>query len=127
MNMVEPLPERRKYKRIKVANSAIAASGDWVGRITDVSLGGIAIVHHGSEPWPPDIDEIDLQVDRHRFRLPVTVVREEVMPGERPVPIRRCGVQFRELEPRQLYKLEYFIWSQTSGWPQIPFPHDDMK
>jgi c-di-GMP-binding flagellar brake protein YcgR len=125
--MAKPLSERRKYKRIATVKPAIAASGDWLGRITDVSMGGMAILHHGAEPWPPDIAEIDLQIGSHRFRLPVTMVWDVLMPGEQPGPIRRCGVQFKELTPRQLYKLEHFIWSQTKGWPEIPFPHDELN
>jgi hypothetical protein len=85
-----------------------------------MSAWGIAILHHGSEPRPPEIEEIDLQIERHRFRLPVSVIWDGTMPEERSGPVRRWGVQFKELGPRQLNKLEQFIWSLTSGWLELP-------
>jgi c-di-GMP-binding flagellar brake protein YcgR len=124
--MVEVRLERRNFKRIEVAHAARAASGDGVGQIINVSLGGMAIVHHGPAPWPQDIEVIDLQVEQHRFTLPVTVIWDLPLSGERSGPMRRCGVQFKELNPPQLHKLQHFIWAQASGWPKMPFPGGEL-
>jgi c-di-GMP-binding flagellar brake protein YcgR len=117
--------ERRKHKRIAITVPAVATDGQRIGRVTDVSMGGMAILHEGTEPWPSDLKEIDLQIEPHRFRLPITILWDRAQTGEEQEPARMCGVQFKELEQLQLYKLEYFIWSQTSGWPEIPFPLDE--
>lgn len=108
--------ERRQHKRYPAKSAAIAFK-DKSAEIIDISMGGLAFSYLADEDWALDnydrgmlLGERDLCLED----IPLKVISDCAINTGLSI-IRRCGVRFDKLTPRQLAQLEYFIWANSSA------------
>jgi len=118
--------ERRKYTRFFVTDDAYAALGpDFtkVGRIKDISMGGLALEYltdekNGSEN--PTV-EIFLRTEQfHMTEIPCTIVYsidletpDDTLPSNQRLIHKRCGVEFSHLTEDHEKQLVDFLKDHT--------------
>jgi hypothetical protein len=116
------MDERRKYKRFQVKNGAFAVltaistphSTQKVGRITDISMGGLAFSYIASEE-PSNISvQLSIFFADNRFDLrniPFETIWdvETKKDSFSSITMKRTGVQFGGLTPEEISQLEYCI------------------
>lgn len=124
--------ERRKYKRFQVPIGAFVVLGPdstKLGRIVDVSLGGLGF-HHIDRKAPLDgLRELDLfhvdngfSLKKVRFQ---TIWDLEVRKGFFGFwATRRSGLQFGELTYGQRAELEHFLLNYTTA---VYLDHPDLS
>ncbi len=110
------LAERRLHPRHPAKAGTITANNR-TGEIIDISMGGLAFSYLEREDWDGDsfdrgmlLGEDDLCIED----LPLKVISDCAINSGISI-IRRCGVQFGRLTPKQMAQLEYFIWANSSG------------
>jgi hypothetical protein len=120
------LVERRKHKRFQAPKGAfvgIRAEDTKVGRVSDVSIGGLGFSYVGTEkPSPSKGSYLDLfftDKDFHLGRLPFKTISDhksvEKAPPFSSETMRRCGVKFKKLTRHQKAELERFIQNHAIG------------
>ena len=109
------LNDRRSHPRHPVKSGTITAD-QRSGEIIDISMGGLAFSYVEREDWDGEsfdrgmlLGERDLRIED----LPLKVISDCAINSGISV-IRRCGVQFGKLTPKQMAQLEYFIWATTA-------------
>jgi hypothetical protein len=120
----QDFPERRKFRRLKTAENTFALLRGQVsklGRVIDISNGGLAFRYVSIGERLKGSFEVDLVSPRDDFRLkgfPVKVVsnfkRHSRTPSGR-IRLRRVGVQFGELTHDQISQLQHFMRNNTAG------------
>ena len=115
-------PEKRRYSRYRPKDKVFAALGDQfsrVGKVKDISLGGVAFEYVAKEDTRHDLTRIDIFVTDnglHLSRVPCRKVYEtqdpaalgpKMLPGE--LMVRRCGIEFRGLSDEQTSQLQILI------------------
>ncbi len=121
--------ENRKFDRYLAEDLAFAAFRPRfvkLGKIKDISQGGLAFEYVTTEGQMEDSSEIDIFMSGARFhmtRVPVkaiydTKVVEHDYTFAPFVERRRCGVQFGELTQEQAAQLEDFFKTHTIGLTQ---------
>jgi hypothetical protein len=120
------MDDRRKHKRFQVKNGAFAVlsaiswphSTQKVGRITDISMGGLAFGYIASEE-PSNISvELSIFLADKRFDLR-NIPFETIWDVETKedsfssITVKRTGVQFGGLTSKEISQLEYFIQNHT--------------
>ncbi len=110
----DDVKERRKHERYK-AKSGTCTVESKAGEIIDISMGGLAFSYVDRGDWTDEsldtgmlFGEDDLCVED----LPLKIISDCAINSGLSI-IRRCGVKFGELTPKQLSQLEYFIWANT--------------
>lgn len=110
------LKERRSHPRHPVRSGTITANNR-TGEIIDISMGGLAFSYVEQGDWEGEsfdrgmlLGEGDLCIED----IPFKVISDCAINRGLSI-IRRCGVQFGKLTPRQIAQLEYFIWANTSA------------
>ncbi len=120
--MAKTKVERRKHKRFSVFEGAFVAlrpSDSGVGRLIDISLGGLTFDYVTMQPSSVKATELDIFVTDSVFRLfeiPIQSVWDLTtfdFPTS-PLHKRRCGVEFGDLTPHQKLQIEYFIENHTA-------------
>jgi len=119
--------ERRKYVRFLAQDTAFAAlrSGfKKVGRIKDISIGGLAFSYF-SETCEMSSNSHVSQVDIflsgngfHLYNVPCNIVYDTPNVSDDEgflVTMCRCGLHFGELTESQLEQLNFFIKHYTRG------------
>ncbi len=111
-------PEQRKHKRFNSKGEAFAAfikpnQSIIVGRIADISLGGLGIVYLAIDEvgeGTPEIEVFGLD-SVHLSRMKSTVVYDTYLPEQSSdfLAVRRCGVRFEELDRDLEYELQGYI------------------
>ena len=104
--------ERRQFKRYSAPQMAFAVlkSGyERLGKINNISRGGLAFEYIGDERHKNSIEselltEIDIFISRDNFylsKIPCTIIYDsDTVPDHSiitSIPMRRCGVQFANL------------------------------
>ncbi|MFP7754851.1 PilZ domain-containing protein [Thermodesulfobacteriota bacterium B35] len=113
--------ERRRHRRYRVKEGALAFLGTVPGSISDISEGGLAVHYVVFEKQPGDELQLDIFFGRDDFYLtdlPGRKVSEaDSTPGTTfsRIRVRRMGVQFGELTSEQKSRLRYFILHNTLG------------
>jgi hypothetical protein len=114
--------EKRKYARALPQGNAFAALGrryTKVGRIKDISLGGLAFEYISESETDRDSSRIDIFIVGdvfHLYNIPCEVVYDVQL----PVPIekyesinisstKRCGVKFGVLTDDDLAQIKHFL------------------
>ena len=124
MGSIKEPVERRKHKRFEVPIGAFVVLGPhstMVGRIIDISMGGLTFRHVDKEEPSGGLYELDVfhENDFCLKHVPCENV-SDLETYESPFGsfiIRESAVQFRDLTPRQMSQLEYFIHNHTiRGW-----------
>jgi hypothetical protein len=127
--------DRRKHRRFEVPIGAFVVLGPHstqVGRIIDISMGGLAFRHVDKEQSSDALHELDvfhIQNDFSLKHLPCQMV-SELETYESPFGsfvIRESAVQFGDLSPDQRSQLEYFIRNLTTRGGLIANHTDSVK
>ena len=108
--------EQRKHKRIQAPKGLFVGVSPYntkVGRLRDISTGGLGFRYIGSDK-PPKGSHLDIFATDHDFYLchvPFKVVSdfEIIKAPSRTTTMRRCCLKFKKLTPQQRAKLEQFI------------------
>ena len=110
------LKERRIHPRHPVKAGTITTNNQ-TGEIIDISMGGLAFSYVDRGDWTGEsfdrgmlLGERDLCIED----VPLKVISDCAINSGLSI-IRRCGVQFGKLTPKQMAQLEYFIWANTGG------------
>ncbi|UCB47870.1 MAG: PilZ domain-containing protein [Deltaproteobacteria bacterium] len=121
MNQKE-LAERRKNKRFLAQEGAFAVIGPEftkLGQIMNISRGGFAFRYIVTGSQGIGAAEADIFLAGDGFyleKIPIKPIWDLKVPkklSNGSLPMRRCGVQFRELTRHQRAQLEYFIQNHT--------------
>ena len=118
------LNERRKHKRFQVPTGAFVAlgpQGTILGKIADISVGGLAFAYiNGQEP-SKSLSELDIFFMDNGFclrKVRFKTAWDFEIPNELPVnseTMRRSGVRFKKLRHNQKSQLKHFIEKHTMG------------
>ncbi len=114
--------ERRKKRRYQVKKGAFAAVRplyEKIGRIINISQGGLAFRYMDIGNQEKGTRELDIFVISDAFRLdriPAKIISDSDVP-EKPspgsLPLRHCRVEFGELNRDQAVQLDYSIRNYT--------------
>ena len=106
--------ERRKHKRYKVANCTVS-TGKRFGEIIDISMGGFAFRYVDTGVRPSLYNEpvngnsvIFGNDDLCLHDLPFKIISDHSI-GTGVTSVKRCGIEFQNLTPKQISLLEQFI------------------
>lgn len=126
--MVEMSSEKRKHDRFIAKENAFAALGrkyTRVGRIKDISMGGLAFEYIGGEGLKEQVSEIDIFLvgtEFHLYKVPCkTTYNIDVYVPQinnhlvKIFTTKRCGVQFKQLNKNFRTLLKFFIKYHTIG------------
>lgn len=109
------LAERRLHPRHPAKSGTITAN-NLTGEIIDISMGGLAFSYLERAEWDGEsfdhgilLGENDLCIED----LPLKVISDCAINSGISI-IRRCGVKFGKLTPKQIAQLEYYIWANSS-------------
>ena len=114
----------RKYQRFNAQNGAFALLWPYFnkrGQIIDISLGGLSFRYVASEEDSNASSEMDILIIENGFyidKIPFDNIYDFEISNESSqltFQMRRLGVKFRELNPEQISKLEFFIGTYTAG------------
>ena len=123
MKHKEPV-ERRKNRRFLAQEGAFAVIGPEftkLGQIIDISRGGFAFRYIVTGSQENGAIEADIFLAGDGFyleKIPIKPIWDLKVPkkfSNGSLPMRRCGVQFRDLTHHQRSQLEYFIQNHTLG------------
>ena len=119
-------PERRKSTRHLVSENVYAALGpsySVVGRIKDISIGGLAIKYITDEESAQnnlDVSIFNKEERFHLFKLPCKIMYDIRLDAPRKAQVtagalvhRRCGVQFVRITPKHKKLLEDVLSEHT--------------
>ena len=118
--------EKRKFERYLAQDLAFAVfrpSFTKLGKIKDISKGGLAFEYVTAEGQMEDSTEIDIFISGTRFhvtRVPAKTMYDSKVANDdytfAPfVERRRCGLQFGELTEEQAAQLGHFLETHTIG------------
>ena len=121
-NMEKKRVERRKHQRFQLPSSAFVGLGPYfgtVGRIVDISMGGLAFRHLGQEE-PNGSTYIDIfmnDLDFYLRNLSYKTISDfpMVTDGRTTVTLRRRSVKFSKMTPQQKAALKDFIERYAVG------------
>ncbi len=116
--------ERRRHKRVQVANEAffvVSPHCAGLGEVVDISKGGIAFCYVADTEWSGELFERGVLFGDNDFFLedvPLKTISDSVVEngaiaGARKV--RQRAVQFGELSERQRILLEQLISNSSGG------------
>ncbi len=111
--------ERRRHKRFKVKDGALAFIGSVPGTIVDISEGGMTVRYVVLEKELNSPFQLDIFFGINDFYLPDVpgdVVNEGVDFPQPPFSafyIKRLGIKFGELTSEQESQVKYFILNNT--------------
>jgi hypothetical protein len=120
--------ERRKHRRFSVSGDVFIALRPHygkVGKVVDISLGGLAFAYMANGKSPSRSFELDIFSADRTFCLQSVPFRA-ISDFERDripfssVKMRRSGMQFGNLTPYQKSQLELFIQNHTNGEVKEP-------
>ena len=115
--------ERRKHPRYEVKNLAIAVPNKAtppVGRIVNISKGGMAVRYLDQDEWLGDANAVDILINSTFFltRIPVKNISDFKIENQVSFSImseRQCCLEFGALSPEQKSLLDEFIVKHTAG------------
>jgi len=122
----DDLDERRRHQRFQVKSGSISFNGK-SAEIIDISMGGLAFSYLESDAWSFDNFDRGMLLGEKELCLediPLKVISDCAINSGLSI-VRRCGVKFEKLTPRQLAQLEYFIWANSSARDNDSGPNDD--
>ena len=115
--------ERRKFKRLLPRGLTFAVFRPHfsnLGKVKDISLGGLALEYVLNETQNKGSSEIDIFLTDDSLylrRIPSKIIYDRKIDEEyRSMKKRRCGLQFGDLTSTKKYQLEYFLQKYTSGY-----------
>ncbi len=126
----EETADQRQNERFQVREGAFVLLGPdstKLGRVIDISMGGLSFSHMGKARPPSDLVELDvflIDADFYLEMIPFQVVSDFKTRHNplSPITMRRCGVQFKELTYDQRSQLEHFIQNYTLNEARVNHP-----
>jgi hypothetical protein len=127
--------ERRKFRRYQTYGDAFAVIESDIrkmGKIVDISLGGLAFQYIGNGKVPPSASYLDIFSSADRFHLggiPFTTISDFAVKGQSSfagIQMRRLGVRFVRLTNAQESSLGEFFRTEAnleSAHPQMDLGH----
>ena len=121
--------ESRKYIRFLPqpnAYAALGASYTKIGKIKDISMGGVAFEYYiGSQELNQYDSTVTIFITVNNFYLediPCQIISDQIRSGSNKPPVlntnyvvKRCGLQFMNIFEEQRQRLEYFLNHHTRG------------
>ncbi len=115
--------ERRKHERFIVKDLAIAVPNkpaSQVGRIVNISKGGMAVRYLDQSDWLENAEAIDILINSNFFmtNIPIENVNDFKVENQVSFSVideRQCCLQFGSLSPEQELLLDDFILKYTTG------------
>ena len=114
--------EQRKFKRLLPQNLTFAVIRPHfsnLGKVKDISRGGMAYEYILNETLNTGYAEIDIFLSSDSFylpRIPSKIIYDtKIVEKFQKVETRRCGVQFRDLTEEQAANLELLLKNHTTG------------
>ena len=114
--------EQRKFKRLLPQNLTFAVIRPHfsnLGKVKDISKGGLALEYVLNETQNAGSSEIDIFLTDDSLYLrsiPSKIIYDREIDEEyQSVETWRCGLQFGDLTPTQKSQLEYFLQNHTKG------------
>ena len=116
------IADQRKHMRFRVQEGAFAVLMNHVtrvGPIKDISRGGLAFTYISEDKLPQGSFMVDLLFGGEGFYLKdipsklITDFETTDQPSFSYIPLRRCSVQFGEMNPLQISQLESFTRNYT--------------
>jgi hypothetical protein len=121
--------ERRKYVRFHSVPNAYAALGSSftkIGKIIDISMGGLAFEYYSSTEDSNLYDSmVTIFITVNNFYLeniPCQVISDRPKCGSNKATVlnsnykvKRCGIQFKNMSEEKRQRIEYFLNNQTQG------------
>ena len=109
--------ERRKHQRFRLKDLAIAVPNkptSQVGRIVNISKGGLAVRYVDRDDWAGEADSIDILINSGLFltNIPIQNVNDFEVENQVSFSImteRQCCLQFGPLSSEQESRLDEFI------------------
>jgi hypothetical protein len=120
---MEESAEQRKHRRFKVKEGAFAALGHpltTVGRIMDISKGGLSFRYVGSSDHSNGSSKLKILLTHASFNfgmVPFKPIWDLAIPYALSYvsrTMRQCGGQFGALRGQQKLDLDYFIQNYTT-------------
>jgi len=112
--------ERRKHKRYRVKNGALALIDNIPGTIVDISKSGLSINYTVFGKEPVENLRLDIFLSSDDFYLqdiPARLVASQDKSGSKStfgsIQVKRYGLQFGEMTEEQQSNLRYFILHNT--------------
>lgn len=118
MSLPNQTVEQRKHKRYKVTKRAFAVLGPEAVKLChliDISKGGLSFRYFvDTNDTGERLQELDILggEDFYLEKVPVRVVSDMILKDDSPfssIAMRRRGVQFGPLTPKQREQIDYFI------------------
>ena len=123
------IAERRKYVRFLAQLNAYAALGSSftkIGRIADISMGGLAFEYYcGAENLKLYDATVTIFITVNNFYLdnvPCLVISDRPKCGSNKPTVlnsnyrvKRCSIQFTNMSEEKRERIEYFLNNQTRG------------
>lgn len=121
------LSGRRKHRRFQVQDTAFVVlrapspHSTKVGQIIDISRQGLAFRYIADEGRSNGSSELEIVSADHSFyldKVPFKTISDSKTDKDVPfssIEMRRSGVQFGDLTPNQISRLEYFIWNHATS------------
>ncbi len=114
--------EQRKFIRLlpqDLTFAVIRPHFSNLGKVKDISRGGMAYEYIFNETQNTGDAEIDIFLSGDSFylpRIPSKIIYDtKIVEKFQSVETRRCGVQFRDLTEEQAAELDLFLKSHTTG------------
>ena len=113
--------EKRKHERFKVEGRAfiiLPPGHNRVGRLTDISLGGLGFWYLEGKRPSEELTELDIYLDDFHYlgNIPCKLLYDAEIIKEfpaNPMAKKKMGVQFGKLTIEQISRLEEFIRNNT--------------
>ena len=115
--------ESRRHTRLLSLDDTFAevkGGGGLVGKICDISLGGLAFSYMEGKAPVDDFKCVDIHLDQNGFCLsdvPCAIVYDTIdsSDGATGDTCRRCGLRFGALTDEHINKLNYYLSNFTTG------------
>ena len=125
--------ERRKYTRFRAQDTAYAAVGaefTHVGRLIDISIGGLSLEYltdDNAKLMNPPVDIFVSEAEFHLSKLPCKIIYNMRLdaPGKTQTSTnglirKRCGLEFKTLSKTHKKQLEAFLRNHVVGVTREP-------
>ena len=123
MNVVSKIQlfEKRAFKRFgaRRGSFAVTTAPHKLGRILDISKGGLSFTYVGEEKGPQTDIELDIFITGMGFKsksIPYRTIADFEVEKKyefSSVNMRRCGVMFRQLSLDQTSQIDDFLQNHT--------------
>jgi hypothetical protein len=114
--------ERRRHPRFRATENLFALiknHSEHVGRVIDISIGGLSFRYIEDEPITKKETWLDLFSSRDKFFLhdiPVRTVSDVAVGGDIPfstIPVRQRSLQFLDTTPHRVRLIDHFLDRHT--------------